>query len=119
MAKTKDVEVNGYQFRIGRLSPLIGTQIAMRHLTATQAEMIEQEKQLLKVCCQLVEGKPLPVLMEDGRWAMKELEDDVATVGMLYLESFQFNVTPFINALASRAQSEMPGADLSQSNSQT
>jgi hypothetical protein len=44
-----------------------------------------------------------PVMMNDGRWALKDLENDPISVDNLISESLQFNIAPFFHEAMSRA----------------
>ena len=50
-------------------------------------------------------GAAMPILMNDGRWACKELENDAPTVNSLIMEAMQFNLSGFFYGAASKAAS--------------
>jgi len=58
---------------------------------------------------------PVPVMMKDGRFAVKDLEYDGPTVDRLVVEVLKFNIAPFFLAGASSQPSRSP-SDSSPSN---
>lgn len=118
----KDVELNGYKFRIGRFDALLGSYIAFTLLTKmlpsgieqqvmgdqslpkgrtsmSKEEFIELQKDCLKICHLLkdVGGKevPVPILTSYGEWATDGLNEDVMTVLVLTIHVLIFNIVPF------------------------
>lgn len=46
-------------------------------------------------------GMPSPIMLADGRWAVKALETDATAVNQLVIESLQFNISPFFRVRVS------------------
>jgi hypothetical protein len=66
------------------------------------------QRHCLLVCALRVtpDADPIPILMNNGRWAAKELESDIVTVDKLISEALQFNLAPFFIASASKPTAE-------------
>lgn len=54
--------------------------------------------QALNAVCLLQETGPVPVRMADGRWAMKDLENDEVVIDRLISETLKFNLAGFFIA---------------------
>jgi len=79
---------------------LIGTNVPEDVYTQIQ-------KNCLKTCSVYIspDAPPTPVVMSDGRWAVKEIENDIPTVNQLIIEALQFNLAPFFTASALKSGS--------------
>jgi hypothetical protein len=64
------------------------------------------QTQCLQLCSMYPDSNgaaPVPILMSNGRWAVKELETDISTVNQLIQEALKFNLSPFFTESASKA----------------
>jgi len=114
--KHVDVEIEGGKYRIGRLKAIdggwvlrmvlksVGAGQALEGIAphADQALLTEQEWRrltglLLGVCAKYnAQGLAIPVLTDDGRFAVPELEYDAVTVQGLVMNAQVFNMSPFL-----------------------
>ena len=53
------------------------------------------QQKALSVCFKMVNDAPMPVIMRDGRFAIKELEYDIEGVLQLTSQSIRLNLSPF------------------------
>ena len=115
--KTKDVTINGVNFRIGLVSALIGDWIInqMMAKTATDEKVYSRiQAHLLGVCSLLVgtpDGEPMPMkVFAEGRWLVlkqcPEMEYDSDLLHDLMNEVEAFNFGPFLQKLGSRLEAE-------------
>jgi hypothetical protein len=111
---SKDVEVGGKKYRVGRVAADVGTWIAMRIGSADESSFLKMQRHLLSACSSYNEaGAPMPILMADGRWADKDLEFDTATVAQLFTASFEFNIQPFMLAVELKDKASAAASDTS------
>lgn len=131
--KTKDVEIGGQRYRIGRFPARTGSWIAVQIMTkvlpswlkevddgipeaqkANRPGMTEEEFRNIQDHClracfrQSMNGDgglPTPVLMADGRLD-KDLEDDVVAVMALTVHCLMFNLAPFFQQAELKAAFE-------------
>jgi hypothetical protein len=110
---SKDVEIQGKKYRVGRVTALVGNWISIKISSCSEQEFMKIQQYLLAVCSEYNGAEvPMPVMMTDGRWANKDLEYDLPAVGLLFQESLDFNIRPFLNALASKDSSAQAGAQV-------
>jgi|GEM_PF-5719479 len=109
---SKDVEINGHRYRIGRLTAMTGTWIIAQLDGNMSQDGVFQKVQgyLLSVCQRyktLPDGKeaPLPIFDPPDKWLEKDLEYDTLTVFDLCEEAIKFNLDPFF-----QAKKLLPGA---------
>jgi hypothetical protein len=108
---SKDVEIGGKRYRIGRVTASVGTWISLRLGTANEEQFTRMQQHLLGICSVYNEAGTLsPILMADGRWAEKDLEYDTATVAQLFIKALDFNVGSFFAAAASEGKSVLDAA---------
>lgn len=89
-----------------RATAMIGALWLTAGSTLTEEQYARIQHKSLSCCARHIEGgNPISVMMSDGRFADKELEQDGVMVGRLIMESLTFNLTPFFLASAS---SEVP-----------
>lgn len=122
--KTKDIPLGDRKYRIGRMSARNGSWVAAQLMTkmlpgiaakmmeamlatplpAGRSELSEAEfhniqDHCLAVCSRLeMNGDQafyMPLVSEQGTWAIKELEDDAFTVLSLTVHALIFNILPF------------------------
>jgi len=121
----RTVEISGKRWRIGRFDAQIGSYVALTLLSSAlpmgmdgalkemggfsslssgrplmdKATFLDVQKECLKVVSEVknLEGveTPLPVMWEDGRWAIPELAKDTPAVVMLTIHAILFNVEDF------------------------
>jgi hypothetical protein len=122
---TKDVEIAGRRWRIGKFDALTGSYIAYKlmvqmlpmglneqigitpnkgGLVMGKEEFKELQTDCLRVCSELTQvgnaEAPLPVLMANGVWGVEGLDTDVMTVLMLTIHALIFNVSGFFGESA-------------------
>lgn len=119
--KYKEIDLGGKRWRIGRFDALTGSYIStllvmqllplglgnalgLENVSGGKTLMsketfIDVQKDCLKVVCELkLVGDvvmPLPVMLEDGRWGIGEIEDDAPTVMGLTIQALIFNISDF------------------------
>jgi len=119
--KYKEIELSGRRWRIGRFDALTGSYISTllvmqllpmglgnalglenvsggKNLMSKET-FIDVQKDCLKIVSELkLVGDvvmPLPVMLEDGRWGIGEIEDDAPTVMGLTIQVLMFNISDF------------------------
>jgi hypothetical protein len=107
---SKDEEIGGKKYRIGRVSAKIGTWIALKLRSASESDFQSMQEHLLKVCSVYNTAGLSPILMADGSWAEKDLEFDTATATKLFLTALDFNVGSFFADAASEGKSAQSAA---------
>jgi hypothetical protein len=125
--QTKDVEIGGARYQVGRFSARDGSWVLMKllplittALSATKPENDEAaiaffarvigqigqtdeetfrkiQEHALAVCRRLENGVPMPVFLRPNTWAVKELEYDLVTVLALTANALVFNLSPFFS----------------------
>ena len=125
LEKTKDIEIEGERYQLCRMNPRTGSWIVAQlctrllpgiietklasvfqgsgmSLPAGREQITEQEFHNLQDHCLLAckwydpkAGVPIPILTQDGRFAVPALEDDLLTVMTLTAHVLIFNVAPF------------------------
>jgi tail assembly chaperone len=120
MEDSKDVEVKGVKYQVGRLKARHGSWILAQVLTkmlpgvlerafakqgaklaAGRSDMSEEEftsiqGHALAVCRRYDKaGLPMPVFVQPDRWAVKDLEFDLTTVMALTVHALTFNLGSF------------------------
>jgi hypothetical protein len=95
--KFRDIEVGQRQYRIGLLTALIGSAMAIK-ISQGRADANVQAAMLALVSILEPDGTPM-LLFADGKWTKKGLdlglEYDLITVTALYSEALDFNFDPF------------------------
>lgn len=118
----KDVELGGRKWRVGRFDAMTGSYITM--LVLMQMLPMGMDEQIgigslgkggrslmdkktffdvqadcLKVCSELQQvGEsvaPIPVMLDDGRWGVGGVEEDVPTILALTVHTLIFNISDF------------------------
>ncbi|HEX4209511.1 MAG TPA: hypothetical protein VHY56_03895 [Candidatus Binataceae bacterium] len=136
---TKDVQINGASYQIGRFTARDGSWILMQILTKmlpsavanqlngmgglasgrsamSEEEFASLQGHALAVCRRYENGVPMPVFLRPNTWAIKELEYDVVTVLGLTVNALAFNLSPFFKEggltqiLASLQDSSQPAS---------
>jgi hypothetical protein len=102
---TKDIEVNGHKYRLARLPASIGSWII--RILAGNGMTVEEDfyriqNYCLKACSLLTPAGPSVIMMQDGRWAVKELEYDTEAVVKITNEMLAFNLSDFFDADGSK-----------------
>ena len=126
MDATKDVEINGVRYQIGRMTAKAGSWVATQIFTKVlpsaiegqmnklgldslpqgRATMTEEEFSNLQDHCLMVCRRyelvgnidtALPIMPRPGFWAIKELEYDLLTVVALTVHALVFNISPFFD----------------------
>jgi len=133
--KHKDIELEGAKYKIGRLNAIDGgwvLRMVLKGMGAgqalegvaptpdqallTEAEWRRMTMLLLGVCSKYnTQGLAVPVLMQDGRFAVPELEFDAVTVTGLIMATSAFNMHPFLaggglNRITETLQASSPSA---------
>lgn len=142
MDATKDVEIGGAKYQIGRFRARDGSWILMQILTKMlpstvegafvresgaslspgRAHLSEEEfasiqGHALAVCRRYENGAPMPILIRPDTWAVKELEYDVIAVMSLTVHALVFNLAPFFEGDGlSQIMGALPGLGQSSSN---
>lgn len=130
----RDIELLGRKWRIGRFDALTGSYISSLLLVQAlplgledklgvriplpsersimeKKTFMEVQVDCLRVCSELKEAggtiAPIPVLMSDGRWAVEDIETNIALVMGLTVHVLLFNISDFFQeeALESLSQS--------------
>ena len=115
--KTKDVTINGINFRIGLVSALVGDWIinqTMAKNTTDEKVYSRIQSHLLGACsllCGTPDGDQMPMkVFAEGRWLVlkqcPELEYDSDLLHDLLNEVEAFNFGPFLQKFASRLEAE-------------
>jgi hypothetical protein len=117
----KDVDLGGRKWRIGRFDAMTGSYITM--LVLMQMLPMGMDEQIgvgsigkgrslmdkktffdvqadcLKICSELQQvGEsvaPIPVMLDDGRWGVGGIEDDMPTILALTIQTLIFNISDF------------------------
>ena len=117
----KELEVSGRKFRVGRFDALTGsyivtlilmqmlpmgldTQLGLGAFSQGRSLMdkntfFDVQRDCLKICSEIQSvgnvSTPLPVMLEDGRWGVADIENDASIVLALTIHTLVFNVTDF------------------------
>lgn len=125
--KYKDLEINGSWYRVEKFDAKTGSYVVYKLLAQvlpilpmltkevdadafrnqlpsvltklSREEFDELQTACLKVCSRL-EGNsklPMPIVTDDGRMAIEELNDDTVTIMLLTVQAIAFNVTSFFD----------------------
>jgi len=105
--KYKDIEINGYKFRIGLVSALVGDWIVtqmMSHNFTDEAVYERAQNHLLGACSIYLKDDAPPLkIFDGGRWLVSanfpDLEYDTEVVHMLLNEALEFTTGPFFRRL--------------------
>lgn len=116
MELSKDVEIEGKRYRVGRVTAIVGSAMVAQILpkiipymedglniavifkmlpTISAAELGSIQNDCLLVCSRYEENNPVPVMLRPGVWGVKELEYDAVTVMALTVHALVFNLAPF------------------------
>ena len=121
MDLTKDVEISGQRYQIGKMSARSGSWIVVQLITKlmpmgienqlgieglssgrsemSEAEFLNIQDHCLDVCrrYEMVAGQEvaMPIMARPGVFAFKELESNLLTILALTVHALLFNVTPF------------------------
>ncbi|HJX53164.1 MAG TPA: hypothetical protein VJ801_10400 [Polyangia bacterium] len=115
--KTKDVTINGINFRIGRVPVRLADWIITQMLTKTFSEEKTYaviQGHLLGACSVNIDqgdGTTIPLkIFDGGRWLVlkqfPDLEYDADMLHQLIDEALDFNVGPFFERLRRRSSAE-------------
>lgn len=121
----KAVEISGRKWKIKKFDALTGSYVAYQLLIQAlpmsglssvlgglskdrplmaREDFLALQRDCLGLCFEMtaVNGVPvdMPVLMQDGRWAVEGLEHDTATVMALTVQALSFNVSSFFEQMA-------------------
>ncbi len=122
----KAVEIGGRKWKISKFDALTGSYVAYQLLMQAlpmsglssviggglskdrplmnREDFLALQRDCLGVCFEMtaLNGVPvdMPVLMQDGRWAVEGLEHDTATVMALTVQALSFNVSSFFEQMA-------------------
>jgi hypothetical protein len=93
---TKDVTVRGKNYRIKRLTAMVGAWMIRALPNSSEDDFKKIQTYCLKACSRIEpDGTPSPILMEDGRWVAIDLEYDTISVMELEAEVIKFNLADF------------------------
>ena len=136
-ATTKDIELNGRKFRIGKFDAFTGSYIAYTLMAEmmpgglnkavgapqsntakkmSREDFSQLQKDCLNICAEVLPAGKTPIIDDSGKFAVIGLENDTATVLTLTIQVLIFNVTSFFDEslLASIAEAmsgmSLPGA---------
>lgn len=121
----KAVEISGRKWKIKKFDALTGSYVAYQLLMQAlpmsglssvlgglpkdrplmpREDFLALQRDCLGLCFEMtaLNGVPvdMPVLMQDGRWAVDGLEHDTATVMALTVQALSFNVSSFFEQMA-------------------
>lgn len=69
--------------------------ISFMLMKLSEEDFATVQQKALSSCLKLVNGVPMPIIMRDGRLAIKELEYDIETVMQLTSQAIHLNLSPF------------------------
>jgi hypothetical protein len=100
-----------------RADGLIATMWLMGASSVGEADYQRIQLHCLQVCSKILpeSGTTVPILMKDGRWALKELEYDIPVINELVIKTLQFNLSSFfrgdaLNRVLTESASTPPNA---------
>jgi hypothetical protein len=68
--------------------------VALMQLSFEDFNFVQREA--LRMVSRLVDGLPIPITSDDGRWAFKEVAEEPMTVTKLVMEVLAFNLSGFL-----------------------
>jgi hypothetical protein len=90
---TKDITLDGQKYQIGRVPASTGLWIIRNLQNSDEGVFTKIQRYLFKSLKRYnPQGIAEPVMMEDGRWIAKDLEDDTVLVANLFGEVLSFNI---------------------------
>lgn len=97
------------------LTPEAGFMMTAHFLISklNRAELADVQLACLQVCSKIEPGGPLPVIVDENRWAYEEMEFDAPLVMELTKQALAFNIARFFPEAGSNAAPATP-ADSSQ-----
>lgn len=115
----KPFDYNERNFRIRKFDAMTGSYIAFKLMSEiipvvglgkelgiepsagakmmSKKDFFELQSDCLKICDELLEAGPIPVMNEDGSWGVIGLEKDTKTVLALSIQALMFNVKDFFD----------------------
>lgn len=117
----KDIDLGGRKWRVGRFDAMTGSYITMLVLmqmlpmgmdeqvgigSVSKGRSLMDKKTFfdvqadcLKICSELQQVgdsvAPIPVMLDDGRWGVGGIEDDMPTILALTIQTLIFNISDF------------------------
>ena len=142
MELTKDVDIAGVTYQIGRFTARNGSWILAQVLTKilpsamegglgtaalssglaaiSEDDFASMQSHSLAVCRRYENGVPMPIFIRPNTWAVKELEFDLVAVMALTVHAMTFNLNSFFEGDGlSQILGSIPVLDLSSSPTQT